>query len=74
MYTHILVLLIKGCQLLRNFICNVTQCNPFGLVLTYVNEFRRCIVFILDDIMFFLCQWLYKIKFLKLSFWFLSGF
>ena len=38
MYTYVLILRIKVCQLFRNYICGVTHNNPFGLWLTTVNE------------------------------------
>ena len=48
--THTLILLLKGCQLFRNYICNATHHNPFGLVLTAVNEVCKHIFYILDNI------------------------
>ena len=45
MYTHILFLCIKGYQMFRNFMCDVTNHKPFGFGLTAVNEVRRHIVF-----------------------------
>ena len=43
---------IKGCQLIRNYMRDATHHKPFGLGLTAVNEVRRRIVFIFDNIMF----------------------
>ena len=48
--TYTLILLIKGCQLLRNYMCNVNHHNPFGSGLAAVNEVCNHILYILDDI------------------------
>ena len=50
--THTLILLIKGCQLFRNYVCDATHNNPFYLGLTAVNELCKHIFYILDDIYF----------------------
>ena len=39
----------KGFQLFRNFICDATNRNSFGLGWTPFNELCRCIVHIIDD-------------------------
>ena len=44
MYTHIFILWIKGCQLLRNFMCDATYNNSFDSVWTAVNEVSMHIV------------------------------
>ena len=52
MYTNALILLIKVCQLIRNFVCDVTNHNKFGSVLTAVNEARKYIYLIFDHMYF----------------------
>ena len=74
MYTHILFLWTKGCQFFRNFMCDLTHQNSFGLGWTAVNEFRGRILYILDNIMIFLYRCIYDIMCFVLSFWFLPGF
>ena len=44
----------KGLSTFRNFICDATNYKYLVLIWIYVNEGRRCIVFILGDIYFFL--------------------
>ena len=39
--TQILILSIRGCQLLSNYICDATHNMSYGLVLTYVNQVRK---------------------------------
>ena len=48
--THTSILLIKGCQLFRKYICNETHHYPFGSGLTAANEVCKHIFYILDDI------------------------
>ena len=48
--THTLILLIKGCKIFRNYMCNANHHNPFGSGLTDVNEVCKHIFYILDDI------------------------
>ena len=54
--THVLVLWIKGCQFFRKCMSDVTGNKSFGLVLTAINELRKRIYYILDDIYFFFYQ------------------
>ena len=53
MYTNVLVLVIKGCQLFRKCVYDGTHNKSLYLVLTAVNEFHRHIFFIIDNIIFF---------------------
>ena len=53
--------------------CDATHINPYVLVLTAVTNVCRCIVFIADYVIVFLYQWLYDIRRVMLSFWFLPG-
>ena len=53
--------------------CDATHNNPYVLVLTAVTNVCRCIVFIADYVIVFLYQWLYDIRCVLLSFWFLPG-
>ena len=55
-YTHVLVLYIKGCQFFRNCMSDATNNNSFGLGLTAINEVRKCIDYIIDDKYFFFYQ------------------
>ena len=52
-YTHKLVLWIKGCQWFRNCMGDATNNKSFGSVLTAINEVRKRKDFILDDIFVF---------------------
>ena len=74
MYTHILSVLIKGSQFFINYICDATHHKKFGLVLTALNELHRHMVFILDDIIVFLCRLLYDLLCVMFSFQFPLGF
>ena len=47
---------------------DVTHQKSFGSCLTYFIEVSRHIYYIFDSIMFFFCQWLYNILFLRLIF------
>ena len=49
MYTYTLPLWIKGFQLFRNFMCDVTHHNRFGLVLTFINKVCKHKHFILEN-------------------------
>ena len=40
MYTHLLILLIKVCQLFRNYMCDAPHNKPFGLGSIDVNEVK----------------------------------
>ena len=60
-YTHILVLWIKGCQLFINCMSNVTNNKSFGLGLTAINEVHKRIYCMLDGIFVFFYQWFYYI-------------
>ena len=51
MYTYIIILWKKGCQLIRNFVCDETHINSYGLGLIASNEVYRHIVYILGDIL-----------------------
>ena len=53
-YNHVLFLWIKGCRLFRNCMNNVTNNKSFGSGLTGINEVRKRIDYILDNIFFFL--------------------
>ena len=49
----------KGLSIFRSLgklISDVTQYNSYGSELTAGSEVRRCIVYILDHIIFFLCR------------------
>ena len=74
MYTHILILLIKVCQLLRKYICGVTRHKTFGFGLTVVNEVCRHKVFILGNTIVLFYWFLYDILCLMLRFFLLTGF
>ena len=50
LYTHVLVLWIKGCQLFRNEMCYVTNKNPFVSGITDVTEAHKRIVYIIENI------------------------
>ena len=52
-YIHELVLWIKGCQLFRNCMSNMTDNKSFDLVLTAIIEVRKRIVYIIYDIIDF---------------------
>ena len=56
-----LSLRINGCQLFRNCKWYATQNKSFGLGLTAINEVRKRIYFILDDIYIFFYWWLYDV-------------
>ena len=60
-YTHILVLWIKGCQLFINCKCDATHNKSFGLVFSAINELRKRIVNMTYDIIFYFYRWLYNI-------------
>ena len=60
LYTHVLVLWIKGCKLFKNFICGVTKNKSFGWVIIAVNEICRLIIYILDKIFVLFYRWLYN--------------
>ena len=51
-YTHLLVLCIKGCQFLRKHICDVTHHESFGSGWTAFNAVCTHIVYIFDDVFF----------------------
>ena len=61
MYTHKLILCIKGWKLLRNYMCHVTHHKSYGLVLTDAIELLNCIAYILVHIIIFLLRWFYDI-------------
>ena len=61
MYTHILVLWIKGSQLFRNYMSNATDNKSFGPGLTSINEVRNYIVYLTYDMIIFFWQLLYNI-------------
>ena len=48
--------------------------NPYGLVLPAVNEVRKCIVSLLENLFILFYHSLYNILCLMLSFWFIPGF
>ena len=52
MYTHVLILWIKGYQLFRNYMWDMNHHNPFGSVLISFNKVIRIIVFKLYNIIF----------------------
>ena len=54
MYTHILLLLIKGCPFFRNLMFYATHYKSFGLGRTAFNESDSCISYILDYIRVYL--------------------
>ena len=60
-YTHKLVLQIKGYQLFINCMSDATNNKSFGLVLRASNEVCKRIYYIIDDIFVFFYQWLYDI-------------
>ena len=49
-YTPVLSLWIKGCHLFRNCLWDATHNESFGLGLTALNEVRKHIHYILDNI------------------------
>ena len=61
MYTHILFLQIKGYWFFSKYICDMTRHDSFGLGSTSVSEERKCKDVKIDDMVIFLCQWLYNI-------------
>ena len=73
MYTHILILWIKGFQLFKIFMSDATHHKSFGSVRTYFNKLCRHILYILDYI-YFLNQCIYIMVCLMLCFWFPADF
>ena len=61
LYTHIFILLIKGCKLLRNQMLNGTNHTTLCLRLTDVNEAHKHTVYKLDDDIYI---YIYIMKFL----------
>ena len=55
-YTHVLILWIKGCQFFRNCITDANNNNSFGLGLAAINEVRKHMVHILDNLFVFFYQ------------------
>ena len=60
-YTPELGLLVKGCKLFINCMCDATHDKSFGLILTDINEVRNHIYYILDYIFVFLYRYLYDV-------------
>ena len=59
-YTPILSLWIKGCQLFRNCMWDATHNKYFGLgLLTDINELHKRIYYIVGNIFVLFYQWLY---------------
>ena len=56
MYTPVLSLWIKGCQLFRNYMWDATHNKSFGSVLKAINEVRKRIYYVLDNIFVFFCR------------------
>ena len=52
-YTHVLVLWIKGCQLFRNCMSDENDNKSFGSGITYINEVQKHIVYMTYDIISF---------------------
>ena len=73
-YTHIFILWIKGGQSFRNFMCNATYQNSFGLGWTSINEVHSHILYILEYIFVFLHQCIYNILCWMLIFCFSTSF
>ena len=67
-YTHVLILWIKGCQLSRYFKCDVTHQKYFGLGWTALDKVRKHIFYIIDDIIILLWRRFCDILCVVLSF------
>ena len=66
MYTHVLILRIKGYRFSRNLMCDATHHKSFGLGLTAFNGVHRHIVYILDGIFILLYKCIYNILWVML--------
>ena len=68
MFTHILILWIKGSQFFRNIICDVINHSSFGSWWRSLDESLKLIVYILNNIIIFLLRCIYDIRCVILSF------
>ena len=67
-YTSILVLWVKGCQLFRYCMCDTIHWKYFNTSLTATNKFLKRIFYIVDDIIILFYQLLYVLLWVVSSF------